>query len=209
MRSLVRRMTGYRIANLDDFLNAIGEENTNDILANYFCPLNSDVEHFLKHSAIPFSKQGLAKTHLVFASYQDNWVLVGYFALAMKTLLIRRNKSLSSKMRSRIRRFARVIDEADTYEIAAPLIAQLGKNFHNKYDKLITGDELLNIACDRVKSIHSTLGGKIAYLECEDKPALLDFYGRNGFIAFDKRPLDKTDRDTFKSDHLVQMLRYF
>lgn len=202
-------MTGYRIANLDDFLNAIGEEKTLEILANYFCPLNADVEHFLKHNAITFSRQGLAKTHLVFASYREECVLVGYFALAMKTFLIRRSKAINSRTRSRIRKFARVIDEADTYEIAAPLIAQLGKNFHNNYNQLITGDELLKIACDRVKDIHSAMGGKIAYLECEDKKPLLDFYERNGFKAFDKRPLDKTDRDLFKADHLVQLLKYF
>lgn len=112
-------------------------------------------------------------------------------------------------MRTRIRRFASVIEESNTYEIAAPLIAQLGKNYAEGNDGLITGDELLKLACDRVRNIHTLLGGKIAYLECEDKPKLLAFYARNGFIAFDKRPLDKSDQDLFKSDHLVQMLRYF
>jgi hypothetical protein len=202
-------MTGYQIANLDYFLETIGEDKLNAILADYSCPLNEDVEHFLKHSAAPFSRQGLAKTHLIFASYKDAWVLVGYFALAMKTFHIKHAKSLSSKLRSRMRRFARIIDETGAYEIAAPLIAQLGKNFANGYDKLITGDELLKLACDKVAGIHSAMGGKIAYLECEDKQPLLDFYERNGFVAFDKRPLDKADRDMFKSDHLVQMLKYF
>ena len=202
-------MMGYKIANLDDFLNTLGEERTNAILADYICPLNPDVENFLRHSAIAFSKQGLAKTHLVFASKNEQWVLVGYFALAMKTFLIKRSNNLSSKMRTRIRKFARVIEESNTYEIAAPLIAQLGKNFAAGNNRLISGDELLQLACDRVRNIHALLGGKIAYLECEDKPRLLEFYERNGFVQFDKRPLERSDKELFQSDHLVQLLRYF
>lgn len=186
-------MKGFKTNNLDSFLEAVGEDRTKAILADYLCPLNPDVENFLKHNAIPFSRQGLAKTHLVFASKNDRWVLVGYFTLATKVLLIKRSKKLSSNLSARIRKFARIIDETNTYQISAPLIAQLGKNFANGNNKLITGDELL----------------KIAYLECEDKPHLLNFYERNGFREFDRRSLDKTDRETFKSDYLVQMLRYF
>lgn len=202
-------MTGYRIAKLDYFLEQLGEEKTKSILANYFCPLNPDVESFLKQTAIPFSNQGLAKTHLVFASKNDEWVLVGYFALAQKVFLIPRKKKIGSNLSSRLRKFARIIEEVDSYEISAPLIAQLGKNYYNGYDKLITGDELLKIACDYVQVIHSMMGGKIAYLECEDKPRLRAFYERNGFREFDKRLLDKSDQDLFKADYLVQMLRYF
>lgn len=202
-------MKGFKIANLDLFLNTLGEEKTSAILANYLCPLNPDVEHFLHKTAIPFSRQGLAKTHLVFASYKGSFVLVGYFALASKCFIIKRSKSIGSKLRGRIRKFAHAIDETNSYEISAPLIAQLGKNFSSGYNKLITGDELLKIACDKVQESQALTGGKIAYLECEDKPKLLNFYQRNGFIPFDKRPLEKNDRDLFKADYLVQMLRYF
>lgn len=202
-------MTGFKIANLDMFLEQIGEDKTVSLLADYSCPLNPDVEDFLKNKAILFSRQGLSKTHLVFASKNNHWVLVGYFSLAMKTFLIRRSKKLGAKLMSRIRKFSRSIEEVNAYEVSAPLIAQLGKNFSNGNDKLISGDELLKIACDKVRRIHSEMGGKIAYLECEEKPQLLAFYERNGFIEFDKRPLDKSDRDMFKADYLIQMLRYF
>lgn len=202
-------MTGFRIAKLDSFLESIGEEKTRAILADYSCPLNADVEDFLKRSAITFSRQGLAKTHLVFASKKGKWVLVGYFTLATKVLLIKRSKKLGSKLSGRIRKFARVVDETDTYQISAPLIAQLGKNYTDGNNRLISGDELLKMACDKVCLIHSEIGGKVAYLECEDKPKLRTFYERNGFREFDRRPLDKTDRDMFKADYLLQMLRYF
>lgn len=202
-------MKGFKVANLDNLLEVIGKEKAMQRLADYSCPLNPDIEDFLKTKAIPFSVQGIAKTHLVFASFKGKTVLVGYFAIAYKTFYIRASSKLSAKMRSRIRKFARYIPETDNYEIVAPLIAQLGKNFTNGYDRAISGDELLKIACDHIQRIQSLAGGKIAYLECEDKPKLMAFYERNGFIEFDKRPLDKPDRDTFKSDYLVQMLRYF
>ena len=202
-------MRGFEIANLDDLLSEIGKERTAGILADYSCPLNADIEDFLKHKAIDFSKQGLAKTHLVFASYKEQAVLVGYFAIAYKTIFIKHSAKLSSKLRARIRRFATHIPEINGYHISAPLIAQLGKNFTDGYDSLISGDELLEIACDKVKKLMAIGGGKIAYLECEDKPGLVAFYERNGFKEFDKRSLDVADRETFKSDHLVQMIRYF
>ena len=202
-------MDGFRIAKLDDMLNAIGEEKVNAILASYSCPLNADIEDFLHHKAVVFSRQGLAKTHLVFAGYKQQVVLVGYFALAHKTFFIRRSPKLSAKMRSRLQKFARPIRDMDGYEIAAPLIAQLGKNYTDGYNRLISGDELLKMACDKVMDIQSLMGGKIVYLECEDKSALTSFYERNGFVEFDKRPLEKADREIFKADHLIQMLRYF
>ncbi len=202
-------MIGYDVLTLDALMSEIGEEKTLSILADYSCPLNADIEHFLLHSAIPFSRQGIAKTHLVFASYRGEAVLVGYFALAYKTCCIRHFRSFNAKMRTRIKRFATFYPESGSYEISVPLIAQLGKNFSHDYNKLITGDELLSIACEKVMHIQSLMGGKFAYLECDDKPRLIAFYERNGFIPFDTRPLDKLDRETFKSDHLVQLIKYF
>ena len=65
---------------------------TKRFLSDFSCPLNADVEDFLKFKAIEFSRQGLAQTHLVMASYRDKPVLVGYFAMAagdQKVLLFR------------------------------------------------------------------------------------------------------------------------
>ena len=95
-----------------------------------------------------------------------------------------------------------------SYRISAPLIAQLGKNFTNEYNKLITGDELLKMACDLVAEVQLNIGGKIVYIECEDKPRLKDFYERNGFKIFSKRQLDKNDKEIMYGNYLLQLLRY-
>ncbi|HBF3466448.1 TPA: N-acetyltransferase, partial [Clostridioides difficile] len=52
------------------------------------------------------------------------------------------------------------------------------------------------------------MGGKIVYLECEDKPKLIEFYKDNGFVDFGKRSLDKDETDSLDGDYLVQMLKY-
>lgn len=47
---------GYKIVNLKDIYNNFGEAKTKEILKNYKCELNTDVEYFLKEKAIEFSK---------------------------------------------------------------------------------------------------------------------------------------------------------
>lgn len=202
-------MTGYRIVNLGMLIEELGEDAAKDILSTFLCPLNPDVEAFIRHKAIDFAKQGWARTHLVFASFKNQWVLVGYFALASKHITIT-SKFLykqSRTLRKRISKFATYDSELKSYIMSAPLIAQLGKNYAENYSTLITGDELLAEACKKIKWIQFELGGKFAYLECEDKPKLLDFYSSNGFCEFDRRMLDK-DETGIDGEYLVQMLKY-
>lgn len=203
-------MTGYRVVNLKIFIETMGEDTVRSILSNFSCPLNPDVEHFLKKKAIEFARQGWAQTHLVFASFKGQWVLVGYFALANKYMQIsaKRLGKSSSSVRRRISKFATFDASLKCYILPAPLIAQLGKNYHNGYNELISGDELLCEACDKIRRLQIDVGGKFAYLECEDKPKLIDFYSRNGFCEFDQRLLDRDEVDKLDGKYLVQMLKY-
>lgn len=84
-------MTGFGGINLKDMISEIGEKEVKSILSDFSCPLNADVEHFLKHTAIEFAKQGIASTYLIMASYQNKYVLVGYFSLANKIFCIDRD----------------------------------------------------------------------------------------------------------------------
>ena len=203
-------MTGYRVVNLSALVEELGEDAVRTILSDFSCPLNKDVEYFLSKKAIEFSAQGWAQTHLVFASYKQKWVLVGYFALANKYIRISaaRLGKAGSTLRKRISKFATYDSALKAYILSAPLIAQLGKNYTNGYDKLITGDELLAEACDKISRIQLDLGGKFAYLECEDKPCLIDFYTRNGFCDFDTRTLDPDETEQMDGEYLVQILKY-
>lgn len=201
-------LTGFVQVNLMDLVEEIGEDKASGILSSFSCPLNADVERFLRTNAILFAKMGIAATHLVFSSYRNETVLVGYYSLANKIVIIKGNE-LNSRWRKRLGQFARYNVETKQYNIALPLIGQLGKNFNNGYNKLITGDELLAMACEKIKNLQSIMGGKLAYLECEDTPRLIEFYRANGFERFANRILDRDELQTGDKPYLVQMLRYF
>lgn len=199
-------MTGYKLINLKLMVDTVGEDTAKAVLSTFSCPLNRDVEGFLRIKAIDFAKQGFSQTHLVMASYREEPVLVGYFTLANKYITVS-SKKLGNTQKKRLAKFSIFDNNLRAYCLSAPLIAQLGKNYANGYDKLISGDELLYLACRKVSTIQMDLGGKFAYLECEDKPCLVEFYKRNGFCAFDRRRLDK-DETGLDGDYLVQMLKY-
>lgn len=205
-------MTGYIKVSLGMLINEIGEDEAKKILSNFSCKVsnlvhNKDVERFLHNKAIIFEQQQLSKTQLIFCSYKKNIVLVAYYTLSSKSFNITK-AALSKSLRKKIAKFATYDPLLKIHTLPAPLIAQLGKNYNNNYNTLITGDEVLKMACDDIRTTQSIVGGKVAYLECEDNPKLLDFYGRNGFVQFSKRNLDNDETD-IKGEYLVQMLKVF
>lgn len=201
-------ITGFWQSNLRDLLAELGEERTSEILSAFECPLNPDVQSFLREKAILFSKHGYASTYLVFASYQGSVVLIGYYALAMKAVVIK-GSLLSSQWRGRLRRFAFYDSDLKQFTLSLPLIGQLSKNYAHHYDRLISGDDLLGIACETVREIQLMSSGKMVYLECEDVLPLTSFYERNGFFRFANRNLDGDERDLSQTPYLVQMIKYF
>ena len=64
----------------------------------------------------------------------------------------------------------------------------------------------MKLALDKVKSIQNEIGGRYTYLECEDKPKLLEFYTSNGFTPFGKRMLDSDETD-LSGSYLIQLLK--
>lgn len=200
-------MSGYIGINLKEMLEQVGEVETKSILSDFSCPINPDVENFLKHTAIEFAKQGISSTYLVMASYKNKYVLVGYYTLSNKFFCLDKEAFPSKSLRKRIAKFAQYDSTLKRYTMSAPLIGQLGKNYTNSYNTLITGDELLELALNKVREIQVILGGKVVYLECEDKERLIEFYSQNGFVSFGKRYLDK-DETNLDGDYLIQMLKY-
>lgn len=195
----------YNVISLKDMYDAIGEEKVKEIVKDFECDLSKDVEYFIKEKAIQFLRLGIAKTFLVSTTYKGKNVIVGYFSLTNKVTRIKKN-ALSNSLKKRLNRFAEKSDLEKYYVISLPLIGQLGKNYKNDYNKLISGDELLKLACDKVKEAQNILGGKFVFLECEDKPKLKEFYESNGFVCFGKRNLERDERDTNSGDYLLQML---
>lgn len=218
-------MTGYNVINLADVLKIkdddsqlkteeekrIAEkavESINNAISAFSCPQNTDVEMFLKHKAITFAEQGIAATYLVFTPYKGYPVLIGYFTLANKYIFISDKVIDSKTLKHRISKFAERNEDLKGYQMSIPLIAQLSKNFLEGYNNLITGDELLKLACDKIAQIQIMISGKMTYVECEDKKCLIDFYTSNGFRIIGNRFLTKTEKTENDPDYLVQLIKY-
>jgi len=194
----------YNIIPLQDIIEELGEDCAKEIFSGFSCPLNKDVEYFLLHKAIEFNKQELSMTHLVFDQYRGENRLVAYFTLAQKFISCSRD-FLSRSMQDRIKRFAPL--DNGYYTIPAILLAQLGKNYTDGLDKLISGEVLLSLALDVVSVVHTLIGGRIVFVECEDVRALKMFYNKNGFIYSNKRALDG-DETNLKGEYLLQYIRW-
>lgn len=199
-------MSEFKQLNLSDILEKIGEERTRSILSSFECPLNKDVEIFFRNKAIEFSKRGFAKTYLVYLQDESKKVLVGYYTIAIRHFSVGK-KNLSNKIFCKIKQHGTYDSVNRAYIISAPLIAQLGKNFKDRNHELISGDEILQMAVDRIREIQKKIGGKFLYLECEDKEKLIQFYEKNGFVSFGKRKLDKDETD-LQGTYLIQLLQY-
>jgi len=194
----------YNIIPLQDIIEELGKDCAKEILSGFSCPLNKDVEYFLLHKAIEFNRQGLSMTHLVFDQYKGEDRLVAYFTLAQKFISCSQ-VFLPRAMKDRIKRFAPLVN--GYYTIPAVLLAQMGKNFTDGLDKLISGEDLLSLALDVVGIVHTLIGGRIIFVECEDVRALRSFYEINGFIYSNKRALDG-DETNLKGEHLLQYIRW-
>lgn len=197
----------YIQINLSDMIISIGEDDTKHILSSFLCPKNKDVEAFLKEKAIEFSKRGFAKTHLVFWQSADGSTkeLIGYYALATKSFTLTKN-FISNNVYKKLSQYGTYNHDLKKTIISAILIGQIGKNYNKGNDTLITGDELLKLALDKVKCIQNDVGGRYTYLECEDNEKLLNFYESNGFIPFGKRNLD-ADETNISGSYLIQLIK--
>ena len=195
----------YRIINIRRYIGnenpELGEDELLQILFEFSCPMNPDVERFLKHSSIEFTKKNQSVTYLVFSVADGK--LLGYFTLALKPLTVR-GKTVSNTVKRKLLRVSELDKKSDTYTMSAYLIAQLGKNYSENDGKMITGAELLGLAWDKIKATQYMFGGMVTFLEAENEEKLLSFYRENRFSQFDTR---QTTSDTDESHELVQLLR--
>ena len=195
----------YRIINVRWYIGnenpELGEDELRQILSEFSCPMNPDVERFLKYSSIAFTKKNQSVTYLVFSVADGK--LLGYFTLALKPLTVR-GETVSNTVKRKLLRVSELDKKSDTYTMSTYLIAQLGKNYSEKDGKMITGAELLGLAWDKIKATQYMFGGMVTFLEAENEEKLLSFYRDNRFSQFDTR---QTISDTDESHELIQLLR--
>ena len=104
----------------------IGEDVLLRIFSDFSCPINPDVERFLKERAIEFTKKNQSVTYLVISS--DDGELLGYFTIAVKPITVNAD-NFSGTVRRKISRVSELDEASHSYNLSAYLIAQIGKNY--------------------------------------------------------------------------------
>lgn len=195
----------YLVINIRKYLEShdprLGEEDLVQVLSEFSCEKNPDVEMFLKKNAIEFTKKNQSITYIVLSMEEGE--LLGYFTIALKPLTVR-GETVSNTVKKKLLRISELDEETQTYTMSAYLIAQLGKNFTNGANEKITGAELLEAAWSKVEEIQYQAGGVVTFLEANNDAKLLSFYNNNRFVKFDTRQTVSKNQEPHE---LVQLLR--
>lgn len=136
----------YICVNIRDFFqpedtDGIRKEDLNAIISSFSCPINTDVEAFLKNNAVTFTKKQQSVTYLIFSL--EDMFLVGYFSITIKPVTVS-VINISSSTKRKLARLSGFNDKTNNCTIAAYLIAQLGRNYNEKINHPITGKMLMN-----------------------------------------------------------------
>lgn len=194
----------FTVFNIREYLNGqnpeLGEDDLHQVLSEFSCEKNPDVERFVKEQSIEFAKKHQSVTYLVFST--DDAQLVGYFAITIKPITVNA-EPFSTRAKKKLARVSELNDEDHTYNLAAYLIAQLGKNFSDGANERITGAELLGLAIEQVHQLQYLAGGMVVFLEAEPHEQLLSFYQINGFQKFASRKTKGADAQ----HELIQLLK--
>lgn len=193
--------TNLQIMNILDVLEYDGEKTLIKRLSTFSCPVNPEIENFIKLNALNFARRKLSISYLVFDE-KDGQIL-GYFTLAHKAIEIR-NENMSNTTLRKLSSHARLDTDANSFTASAFLLAQIGKNYGVEHGKRITGHELIGYANDIMADIQHRIGGGIIYLDCEDKQKLKNFYiNVNHYKIFGER---YSNSDGIR---YLQMIRFF
>ena len=171
------------------------------IIAGFSCPLNPEVEDFLRNKAWQSSRLLSTVSYLVMDV--ETGALLGYFTLMSKPYAVKR-EVLSATNRRLISRFAEFDSETDTYTASVFLIAQIGKNYAVEGGRRISGADLLALAKNCLRQVRQKIGGKLVLVEREmNRPKLLPFYQGNGFKSWTVR---YSERDGIDYDQMIAVI---
>lgn len=195
-------MIKHNIVNILELISSAGEEDVRDLLAEFSCSKNEEIETFLKKNAIDFAKKKMSITYLVFDEEDQ---LIGYFTLTHKFSVVPAEALKSNRSKEKIERYAKLDEDTKSYSVSAFLLAQLGKNYAYEEARKISGNELMDDVFAVLRKVQSMIGGGVVFLECEDKQSLLNFYQNehNGFKPYGSRRAERENK-TYR-----QLLRIF
>ena len=173
------------------------------LLSSFSCKKDEDIEYFLQNRAIEFEKLSKARTYLVFdqdeLEMNDSKMpltIYGYITVALKILSV--PDDISNRMRREIDGFSAKIHGEQIKDFPCYLIGQLAKNSNVKKDAL-SGNELIDLACDVIATSVEVVGGRYIMVECRKEKKLVQFYEQNLFSEIARIPDNEQP--------MVQMIR--
>ncbi len=198
----------YTVFNIREYLNGqnggLGEDDLRQVLSEFSCEKNPDVEKFAKEQSIEFAKKQQSVTYLVFST--EDAEFVGYFAITIKPITINA-EPFSNTTKKKLARVSELNEQNHTYNLAAYLIAQLGKNYNNGANERIKGEELLGLAIKQVQKLQYLAGGMVVFLETSNEEKLLSFYKEKGFQQFDSRLSESAGHEPHELIQLLKILK--
>lgn len=204
----MQEVSKYTVFNIREYLNGnneeLGEDDLRQVLSEFSCEKNPDVERFAKEQSIEFAKKQQSVTYLVFST--EDAELVGYFAITIKTITVNA-ESFSNTIKKKLARVSELNEQNHTYNMAAYLIAQLGKNYNNGANDRITGEELLGLAIKQLQQLQYLAGGMVVFLETLNEEKLLSFYQGKGFQQFDSRLSESASHEPHELIQLLKILK--
>lgn len=204
----MQEVSKYTVFNIREYLNGnneeLGEDDLRQVLSEFSCEKNPDVERFAKEQSIEFAKKQQSVTYLVFST--EDAELVGYFAITIKPIMVNA-ESFSNTIKKKLARVSELNEQNHTYNMAAYLIAQLGKNYNNGANDRITGEELLGLAIKQLQQLQYLAGGMVVFLETLNEEKLLSFYQGKGFQQFDSRLSESASHEPHELIQLLKILK--
>lgn len=204
----MQEVSKYTVFNIREYLNGnneeLGEDDLRQVLSEFSCEKNPDVERFAKEQSIEFAKKQQSVTYLVFST--EDAELVGYFAIIIKPITVNA-ESFSNTIKKKLARVSELNEQNHTYNMAAYLIAQLGKNYNNGANDRITGEELLGLAIKQLQQLQYLAGGMVVFLETLNEEKLLSFYQGKGFQQFDSRLSESASHEPHELIQLLKILK--
>lgn len=156
----------YTVFNIREYLgdgnHGLSEDTLFQVLSEFSCEINPDVERFVKKQSVEFAKKQQSVTYLVFST--EDAELVGYFAITIKPITVN-EKPFSYTVKRKLSRVSTLNEQDQAYNLAAYLIAQLGKNYNSGANERISGKELLGLAIRQIQQLQYLAGGMVMFLE--------------------------------------------
>lgn len=194
----------FLILNIREYLRQgqSGEDLLQQVFSTFSCDKNLDVERFLLEQSINFTKKNQSVTYVVLTPEEGQ--IIGYFTITIKPITVD-GDCFSNTVRKKIARVGEQDEESGNYSLSAYLIAQIGKNFKDSANEKISGEQLLELAIEKIKELQYMAGGMVVFLEAENEEKLIHFYeDKNGFKRFDTKEIKS---GTEKAHTLIQLLK--